>query len=354
MKHLRLYTLILSAIMALLPAAQAKELNIEGIRALQSDLSASVYSRNDRAGKACAIVKVAFTEPGAEFEGNVIGTTEYKAGEYWVYITAGSKYLKMKHADYTPLMIRFDDTTTGPVEAKKVYGVKVTGGARAQTVTFKITPPDAILTVDQKEYPTVNGVAEIALSPEEHAYMVVAPGYNGYGNKFMVYENRDNKVFVELDRKELYSENVQASKPAPRSENDLQKITVNSSDYGMSTIDLLMQGNEYEDDRVYNIAMVEEKPEFPGGETAMYKWLSDNLFYPSQAAEDGTQGRVIVEFVISKNGYIENAHIVRGRHPALDKEALRLVNSMPRWKPGHNNGVPVKVTYSLPVTFKLQ
>ncbi len=130
MKRLRLILLILTAVVVPhLTFAQSNKLNIEGIRALQSDLSASVYSRNDIAGKACALVKVAFTQPGAEFEGNVIGTTEYKAGEYWVYITAGSKYLKMKHADYTPLMIRFDETTVGPVKSKNVYGVKVAGSA---------------------------------------------------------------------------------------------------------------------------------------------------------------------------------------------------------------------------------
>ena len=108
------------------------------------------------------------------------------------------------------------------------------------------------------------------------------------------------------------------------------------------------------EDKVYNIAMVEQKPEFPGGEAAMYKWLSDHINYPVAAAEEGVQGRVVVEFVVSKTGNVENVRVLRGRHPALDKEATRLVKSMPKWQPGHNNGQPVKVTYTLPITFKLQ
>ena len=108
------------------------------------------------------------------------------------------------------------------------------------------------------------------------------------------------------------------------------------------------------EDKVYNIAMVEQKPEFPGGEAAMYKWLSDHINYPVAAAEEGVQGLVVVEFVVSKTGNVENVRVLRGRHPALDKEATRLVKSMPKWQPGRNNGQPVKVTYTLPITFKLQ
>ncbi|MCM1032287.1 MAG: energy transducer TonB [Odoribacter sp.] len=109
-----------------------------------------------------------------------------------------------------------------------------------------------------------------------------------------------------------------------------------------------------EPEKVYTIAMVEQKPEFPGGEQAMYKWLSDHINYPAQASEEGVQGRVVVSFDVAKDGAITNVQIARGRHQALDKEAMRLVKSMPRWQPGRNNGQPVKVSYTLPITFKLQ
>ena len=117
---------------------------------------------------------------------------------------------------------------------------------------------------------------------------------------------------------------------------------------------VIQEEKPVEEDKVYNMAMVEQQPEFPGGATAMYKWLNDHINYPAVAAEEGVQGRVIVEFVVSKTGAVENVRVLRGRHPALDKEAVRVVKAMPKWNPGRNNGNPVKVTYTLPVTFKLQ
>ncbi len=126
--------------------------------------------------------------------------------------------------------------------------------------------------------------------------------------------------------------------------NDLNKVIVKEE---------VIAAPEVEEEPV-SIAMVEQKPEFPGGDAAMYKWLGDNIVYPSAASEEGVQGRVVVEFVVGKDGSITNVRIVRSRHPALDKEALRVVKSMPKWVPGRNNGQPVKVTYTLPVTFKLQ
>ena len=107
-------------------------------------------------------------------------------------------------------------------------------------------------------------------------------------------------------------------------------------------------------DSPVNLAMVEQKPEFPGGTSEMYKWLSNNINYPTEAAEDGVQGKVTVSMIIEKDGRITNVHVVRGRHPALDKEAVRAVKSMPRWNPGRNNGQPVRVTYDLPISFKMQ
>ncbi len=117
---------------------------------------------------------------------------------------------------------------------------------------------------------------------------------------------------------------------------------------------IVVEEKPKEDNIVYTTANVQQQPEFPGGEQAMYKWLGDHIQYPAVAAEEGVSGRVIVEFIVSKTGSIENVKVVRGRHPALDKEAIRVVKAMPKWNPGRNNGQAVKVTYHLPVTFRLQ
>ena len=127
--------------------------------------------------------------------------------------------------------------------------------------------------------------------------------------------------------------------------NDLNKIIVKEQ---------VIEQPKVEEEQPMTMAMVEQKPQFAGGEAEMYKWLSANIVYPPAAAEEGVSGRVVVEFVVGKDGSITNVRVVRPRHPALDKEALRVVKSMPKWIPGRNNGQPVKVTYTLPVTFKLQ
>ena len=103
-----------------------------------------------------------------------------------------------------------------------------------------------------------------------------------------------------------------------------------------------------------NMAMVEQKPSFPGGDGEMMKWLSNNIQYPPAAAEEGVSGKVTVEFIIEKDGSVSNVKVVRGKHPALDAEAVRVVKKMPKWTPGRNNGAPVRVTYMLPVSFRLQ
>lgn len=107
------------------------------------------------------------------------------------------------------------------------------------------------------------------------------------------------------------------------------------------------------DDKEYSMGVIEQKPEFPGGESALYDYLSSHINYPAQAAEEGVQGRVIVQFTITKTGKIENVSVVRGRHPALDKEALRVVKSMPNWTPGRQDGRAVNVQHTLPITFRL-
>lgn len=99
---------------------------------------------------------------------------------------------------------------------------------------------------------------------------------------------------------------------------------------------------------------VERMPEFPGGQAALMQWISANLKYPKVAEENGVQGRVVCTYVVERNGDITDVKVVRGVDPSLDKEAVRLIRKMPRWVPGHQNGKPVRVKYTIPVTFRLK
>lgn len=105
------------------------------------------------------------------------------------------------------------------------------------------------------------------------------------------------------------------------------------------------------EDQVF--VVVEEMPEFPGGEEALRKWIGENIKYPAEAKTLGIQGKVFVTFVVSKTGKTERAKIARGVHPLLDEEALRVVASLPVWKPGKQRGVDVNVSYTIPISFAL-
>lgn len=99
---------------------------------------------------------------------------------------------------------------------------------------------------------------------------------------------------------------------------------------------------------------VDDMPEFPGGEKALIKYLGKNVRYPIIAQENGIKGKVFVSFIIDQNGLISNVELIRGVDVSIDNEALRVVRSMPKWKPGRQNGMPVKVRYSVPILFELQ
>ena len=100
--------------------------------------------------------------------------------------------------------------------------------------------------------------------------------------------------------------------------------------------------------------VVEQMPQFPGGPAALMQFLSSNVKYPKEAFEKGIQGRVIANFVVEKDGSITEARIVKSVDPLLDAEALRVVGTMPNWAPGTQNGEPVRVKYTVPITFRLQ
>lgn len=112
-------------------------------------------------------------------------------------------------------------------------------------------------------------------------------------------------------------------------------------------------GEEEEVEEEVPFALAEVRPEFPGGEAALQKYIASHVQYPEVARDNGLQGKVYVQFVINKRGEVENAIIARGIDAVLDKEALRVIQSLPKWKPGVQRGKPVRVSYTVPINFKL-
>jgi protein TonB len=98
---------------------------------------------------------------------------------------------------------------------------------------------------------------------------------------------------------------------------------------------------------------IDQPPLFPGGEDALKKFLDSNIKYPTDARQKGIEGIVYVSFVVSNEGKVFDARVLKGSDKSLNEEALRVVNSMPTWKPGIKNGVPISVRYDIPVRFSL-
>lgn len=107
-----------------------------------------------------------------------------------------------------------------------------------------------------------------------------------------------------------------------------------------------------EEDKVFD--MVEQMPTFPGGQAELLSFIGKSLKYPTIAQENGTQGRVICQFIVGKDGTVRDVQVVKSLDPYCDKEAIRVIRSMPRWIPGKQNGKPVTVKYTVPITFRLQ
>ena len=112
------------------------------------------------------------------------------------------------------------------------------------------------------------------------------------------------------------------------------------------------QNKKTSNDKVFE--KVEDMPEFPGGEQAMMDFVGKNVQYPKEAMEKEISGRVLVGFIVEKDGSVNEVKIVRGIGGGCDEEAVRVVKAMPKWKPGKEKGKPVRVSYMMPIFFKLQ
>ena len=137
----------------------------------------------------------------------------------------------------------------------------------------------------------------------------------------------------------------------------VEESTIQASDDTQAAVEVKytpveVEEEEVEEEQIFQI--VEEPASFPGGIGECMNWLGKNIKYPTISQENGVQGRVIVQFVINRDGSIVDAKVVRGVDPYLDKEALRVVNQMPKWSPGKQRGKAVRCQFTLPVQFRLQ
>ena len=160
---------------------QAQKLTVESMTLAANDISVSKYERKDLNGQPCALVKVLFASPEAKFEGNVIGNVEYKTGEYWVYMSKGSRELRIKHPKAQPIQVIFSNYGVTKVESKQTYTLSVllpqsSTSEQTQKLIINYTPTNAMVLVDSKPYKG-NGRVEVTLPVGSHNYIIAAEGY---------------------------------------------------------------------------------------------------------------------------------------------------------------------------------
>ena len=205
------------------------------------------------------------------------------------------------------------------------------------------------------------------------AIMILAVLFVGFE-----WSERDKKVMTDSGIQEVMfeeeiipiteQEQPQQAPPPPQAppaeevleiiENDskVEESTIQASDDTNAAVEVKYTPVEVEEEEVDEqeiFTIVEEMPEYPGGIAAALKWIANELKYPAIAQENGVQGRVTVRFTINADGSVVDPAILRGVDPHLDKEALRVIGKMPKWKPGKQRGKAVRVSYNLPVRFKL-
>ena len=183
------------------------------------------------------------------------------------------------------------------------------------------------------------------------------------------YEVTDTEFFFEEEIDIQQTTQETPPPPPPPAVQEVEVLNVVEDDVETETIEINTEDDkdvevviappveaplEDEEEEVIFV-VVESMPEFPGGQQALFKYLAENVKYPVIAQENGIQGRVICQFVVNKDGSIVDVVAVRSSgEPSLDKEAIRVIQSMPKWKPGKQRGKPVRVKYTVPVNFRLQ
>ena len=141
-------------------------------------------------------------------------------------------------------------------------------------------------------------------------------------------------------------------------ENDaeIEEVVLASTEDQTEFIDISEVENivvEEEPEEEAPFMVVEDMPQFPGGDAALMEYLSKNIKYPAICRENNIQGRVLIQFIVNRDGSIVEPEVIKSVNPYLDKEALRVISTMPKWKPGSQRGKPVRVKFTVPVNFRL-
>ena len=198
--------------------ASAQKLTVESFKLASSDLTAQTQPRKDLNNKNCALIKVGLGLQGVQFEGSIIGNVENKTGEYWVYMPQGNRMLKVKHANYAPVMVNFADYGVEKVESNRTYELIVTASSGAQAeqkqkLTIRYTPSSATVLVDNKMVKGKNGVAQITLPVGQHSFVVACDGYESEEGTVKLKASAPSNLQITLTKEATATQQSVVSQP---------------------------------------------------------------------------------------------------------------------------------------------
>ncbi len=390
-------------------SASAKSITVESFNPSPFDQTASIYQKLDNNGIPCSLIKIPVLNGIAEvsFEGNIIETNN-DGSEIYAYFTAGTKQIVVKISGFPPLRIVFSDYGVYRLFSKQVYNLslKIDSGTSNNPPSKSIRIHDLLDNSDSdpiddmvekanqlyaggkiaKAIPLLEKAAELG-----HTEALLSLGLlyeNGVGSK----DNWTLKPNKYIAFKKVQNSAQQGYMPAQKVLSryyltgigispDKERAEIWNNIYNKNIKD---ESNSY-DDTIQPFTSVELMPEYPGGEKQLYHDLSLNTKYPRIAAENNMQGKIILEFVIEKDGSISDIQIARSiKIPpyrakeesedintynqnvmdynkwtseavrAMEDASIDAVKGLKKFYPGKMNGVPVRVHYNLPISFKLQ
>ncbi len=421
----------------------SQDFEVKSFEQVVTDLTArsGETSRTAFDGHKCAVLKVQSTDRVVEVQGNVFGPLVQKGMETWVYLTDGTKNVKLMFENHFPLELTFDDYNYPKLTEQMVYIVRLEDAAPKNNTTDEITAP-SIASNTPKEEILNEAVKAFNGGYYDKAFALFnyitddaeAQFYMGYMYNLGKGTSKDFTEAVRWYRKSAeqgnavaqchlgkmyedgqgvsqdYIEAVRWYRKSAEQDNDEGQydlgrmyrfgkgVALDNSEAIRWFRDSAKQGNtdarnaleylecfeelskekEKSNDEIF--VAVEEPAEFPGGTAALTQWLQNNIRYPEYAQQNDIQGRIVVKFVVERDGSISGIKVVSSKcyrmesvtsksgkkrevrvdlpngDKDLEKEAVRVVKKMNevKWKPGNNNGRPVRAYFTLPITFGLQ
>ena len=211
----------------------AQKLTVESFKLAGSDLTAQTQPHKDLNDRNCALIKVGIGLQGVQFEGGIMGNVENKTGEYWVYMPQGNRQLKVKHANYAPVMVTFADYGVEKLESNRTYELIITASgstqvAQKQQLTIRYSPSSATVLVDNKMVKGTNGVARTTLPVGQHSFVVACDGYDSEEGTVKLKASTPSNLQITLSKEAVAIQQNIVSQPAVAQQPVVQAPIANS------------------------------------------------------------------------------------------------------------------------------